>query len=72
MLRMLQNKKLCGGPQGVCYLNILKRLEVDSVDGVSVCVWGESKETLRYVIISIYCLSRLFFFLIKKKRFEMM
>lgn len=48
MLSMLQNKKLCGGPQGVCYLNIFKRLEMDSVDGVCVCVCGESKETLRY------------------------
>jgi len=37
MLSMLQNKKLCGGPQDVYYLNIFKRLEVGSADGAHVC-----------------------------------
>lgn len=46
MLSMLQNKKLCGGPQDVYYLNIFKRLEVGSADGAHVCMQWWSKEAL--------------------------
>lgn len=36
MLSMLQTKRLCGGLQDVCYLNIFKKLEMGSADGVRV------------------------------------
>lgn len=46
MLSMLQTKKLCGGPQDVCYLNIFKKLEVGSADGARVYTQWWSKKAL--------------------------
>lgn len=42
MLSMLQTKRLCGGLQDVCYLNIFKKLEMGSADGA--CVYTVVKQ----------------------------